>query len=507
MSNNNEIIQNFVEEYMEKIFYFCLKKTSNQFEAEDLTQDICLNVIIALNKGTKPECFYAWVWQIAKNRYSLWSKNKHKKNEYEINIDDNEVEFVDNKKTVIDDMIHEEELQLLRRELAFIKKEFRLIIVAYYIENKSIKDIANSLNLSIDVIHQRLHRARNILKEGMNMERKFGKKSYNPEYINFISNGYDGKNGQPWSIITHLMYKNIFLEVYKNPETAEELALELGIALPYMESELEFLVKQELLKKIGNKYETNFNIISKEEQTKIFETNNRIKVDLTKKLCTLIDLYIKENGKKVNISYVGYENAKWAILVRVFDYLLMDMKKQNPEFKETEHPKRPDGGAWTVIGYEVVDFKEPNFVGLHGCYNETPINNINYGQYKFYAYNLYNNTPEHLISNDDLTIWLVCNNRVNECEKEKIEKLINYGYLKKKGNIIEPNIVIFNNHNKDEIDDKVMMNILNIKKEIIDLFKKAPLIERGYIIDQAIENGWLKYDENTINTVGAFIYI
>ena len=50
-------------------------------------------------------------------------------------------------------------------------------------------------------------------------------RSYKPEQIAFVKNGHDGKEGQPWSIIKHLLYKNIFLETYENPETAEELAL------------------------------------------------------------------------------------------------------------------------------------------------------------------------------------------------------------------------------------------------------------------------------------------
>ena len=38
----NRLINDFAENYMEKIFYFCLKKTGNHIEAEDLTQDIAL---------------------------------------------------------------------------------------------------------------------------------------------------------------------------------------------------------------------------------------------------------------------------------------------------------------------------------------------------------------------------------------------------------------------------------------------------------------------------------
>ena len=46
MQEDNEmrdrLLKEFTENYMEKLFYFCLKKTGSQIEAEDLTQDIAL---------------------------------------------------------------------------------------------------------------------------------------------------------------------------------------------------------------------------------------------------------------------------------------------------------------------------------------------------------------------------------------------------------------------------------------------------------------------------------
>ena len=55
----DRLIREFTENYMEKLFYFCLKKTGNHVEAEDLTQDIALQIITALNKGTIPVSFSA----------------------------------------------------------------------------------------------------------------------------------------------------------------------------------------------------------------------------------------------------------------------------------------------------------------------------------------------------------------------------------------------------------------------------------------------------------------
>lgn len=206
----DKLVQDFVDNYMEKIFYFCLKKTSNKYDAEDLTQDIAFNIMDGLNKGTIPNNYAAWVWQIARNIYAKWAIQKRMRSENINSTDIYDINVADGRNSMIDEMIYEEQVALLRRELAFIKSEYRNIIVAYYLENRSIKDISKSLNFSVDAIHQRLHRARNILKEGMSMTRTFGKRSYNPENIDFVMNGKMGKKGQPWSIITIYYIKIYF---------------------------------------------------------------------------------------------------------------------------------------------------------------------------------------------------------------------------------------------------------------------------------------------------------
>ena len=191
MQETNEIrdrlIKEFTENYMEKLFYFCLKKTGNNTEAEDLTQDIALQIVTALNKGTIPTSFSAWVWQIARNRYSVWAEDKHKRNELQSDSDIGDYEIKDEDGNILDEMVHTEQMALLRRELAFIKSDYRNIIVSYYIDNKSIRDISFSLALSENTVKQRLFRARQILKEGMDMAREFGVRSYKPEEITFTN--------------------------------------------------------------------------------------------------------------------------------------------------------------------------------------------------------------------------------------------------------------------------------------------------------------------------------
>ncbi len=511
INTRDQLVSEFTENYMEKLFYFCLKKTGSSTEAEDLTQDIALNILTALNKGTLPTSFSAWVWQIARNRYSVWADEKHRRSKSVTGSDIGDYEIEDKGENILDEMIHSEQMSLFRRELAFNSSNYRNIIVAYYMENQSMRDIASKLSLSLETVKKRLQRARIILKEGMDMAREFGVRSYNPEQIAFVMSGWDGKKGQPWSIINHLLYKNIFLETYENPETAEELALELGIALPYMEDELEFLAREELLRKSNNKYVTNFQIVSREEQRAIFDANKTIQKPLTDKLCEMLDFYMKEDGAMVNVEYVGYEAAKWALLVRLFDWFALSLVEN--DCNKGPYPSRPDNGAWTLTGYETVDWEEPAFVGLHGYLShdkEEVKKEIDFGQYKFYTGGFYAKTPEFLTYSEAYTLWLVCAGRAEDGEKGYIEKLLEYGYIKNTNGVIEPNVVVFNSNADNaekpyKVDPADRMTVLI--GEIGTLIKQAPSITRGYVVEQALKDGWLKYDENTINTIGAFIYL
>ncbi|MCI5744995.1 MAG: hypothetical protein MR270_01780 [Erysipelotrichaceae bacterium] len=227
----------------------------------------------------------------------------------------------------------------------------------------------------------------------------------------------------------------------------------------------------------------------------------KVKEPLTVKICELIDLLFKDNDNVIT-DYVGYENAKWTLLMRVFDDLYYTCFPVN-----SENPKRPDGGQWEVVGYEYpVEFEKPDFVGLHGS---STINNgeklpFNVQQYKFFKYCLANNTPDYLSFEHAKTLGKICDGKISECGKENIDNLLKYGHIKEENGNYVLNMVVFK-----EVPFNIICNansyIKPLVNEIYALLEKAPSIERGYILDKALEAGWLHYDENTPKNVGAFI--
>ncbi len=80
------------------------------------------------------------------------------------------------------------------------------------------------------------------LKERMTMARTYGKRSFAPEEIKFSQNWNPASGQDGMRYVEHILPQNILLEAYDNPSTAEELSLALGVAMPYMENELNFLV-------------------------------------------------------------------------------------------------------------------------------------------------------------------------------------------------------------------------------------------------------------------------
>ncbi|MBQ7922539.1 MAG: sigma-70 family RNA polymerase sigma factor [Clostridia bacterium] len=359
-------ITEFTESYMGKLFYFCLKKTGNSSEAEDLVQDIALNILTALNKGVCPVNFPAWVWQIARNRYSVWADGKHRKAESVTGSDIGDCEIRDDSESVLDRMIRSEQLALLRRELAFIGNEYRSIVVAYYIEDRSIRDIALSLNLSESAVKQRLYRARNILKEGMNMAREFGVRSYNPENITFASSGSQ-PSGLPWSAVDRAIPKNILLQANNNPSTVEELSMELGIALPYMEDEIAILHRATLLAKIGDKYITNFFILDKECR---MDSYNALRAG-AKERSFLLQEFLQDRLPDIRAlgvagGHIDDNTMKWCLLPLMVDYCIKAVAGE----ADIYHPaKRANRENWGFVGYEITDMPENTLMGHNGSGN------------------------------------------------------------------------------------------------------------------------------------------
>lgn len=532
-----KLIQEFTEGYMEQVFYFCLKKTGDSEEAQDLTQDIALNILTALNGKIIPENFPAWVWKIARNRYSVWADKKHRRAETVTGADIADYEIEDGNADILEKVIHSEQLALLREGLAFISGDYRNILVAFYIEDRSVRDIAESLGLSQDTVKQRLHRARKILKEGMNMAREFGRLSFRPENITFITNGIFGSNKEPWNYISRSLAKNIMLAAYRTPSTAEELSIEVGVALPYMEEELAGLVEATLMKKNGNKYETNCFIVSANAQEKINAHLLGILPELTKALSESMEERLNwrtENNAQWTEGYQSVDDMKWALLMSEVDRVSwgvtepygVDMKTDD-RLGTWGFTRRPNGGEWDIMGMEEYQGEKITRVGLNGCVSdprEKELQEIPFREYVFEGIKGGNT----LTYADGKALMDIANGNGEQVDSVILHRLEEKGYVRKTANGYDPTFLVLKKENAKELPAEVSekAEMLNEKaKEIAErhylycreqIRKEIPTFLkndeyqilnacnnifnlRGGVLEEAVRQGYLAYDAERDN--------
>ncbi len=243
-----------VEEIAKTLLSYCAARTSNHFEAEDLAQDIILEIYKSAGNIRNADAVYGFMWAVAGNVYKQWCKGKAR---------DKSCELTDNLPD-IEELSEENDsvLYLLRRELTLMSEKYRKAVVLYYLENKSCSEISNYLGVSESMVKYLLFKSRKILKEGMNMERNYGQQSYNPKELSLLFWG-NGTN-RYYHLCNSKISQNILFACYNDKLSAEQISLEIGVALPYMEDKLAELCEYGLLKKEGNRYCTNIIIFTRD---------------------------------------------------------------------------------------------------------------------------------------------------------------------------------------------------------------------------------------------------
>ena len=208
-----------VEEIAKALLSYCSARTSNHFEAEDLAQDIILEIYKSSSNIRNVDVVYGFMWAVAGNVYKQWCKNKARSKE---------CEMTDNLPDVAEPLAEDDStLYLLRRELTLLSEKYRKAVVLYYIENKSCSEISNRLSISESMVKYLLFKSRQILKEGMSMERNYGQQSYNPKGLSLLFWG-NGAN-RYYHLCDSKISQNILFACYNDKLSAEQISLEIGV--------------------------------------------------------------------------------------------------------------------------------------------------------------------------------------------------------------------------------------------------------------------------------------
>ena len=231
---------------------WCIARTATIPDAEDLAQDVLLAMLEAAPNLRQDGAFYGFMWGVARNVYRQWLKKRMRCPSLPLDEAVWEQPFPSDAP---------EDIALVRRELTLLSRRYREAAVNYYIRGLKTAEIADHMGISRSMVKHLLFKARIMLKEGMEMERNYGMQSYHPRKLELRYWG-EGPNHYYGAAET-LLKQNILFACYNDALTAEQIALEIGVGLPYMEDDLQALHEVNLLTKDGTgRYRTNIIIFT-----------------------------------------------------------------------------------------------------------------------------------------------------------------------------------------------------------------------------------------------------
>ncbi|AIE58689.1 RNA polymerase sigma factor SigW [Bacillus methanolicus] len=159
-----------VELYKDKVFQLCYRMLGNRHEAEDIAQEAFIRAYVNINSFNINLKFSTWLYRIATNL--CIDRIRKKKPDYYL---DAEVLGSDGltmySQIAADTALPEEELQSLelqetiQKEISKLPEKYRTVIVLRYIEELSLNEISEILDLPLGTVKTRIHRGREALRQ------------------------------------------------------------------------------------------------------------------------------------------------------------------------------------------------------------------------------------------------------------------------------------------------------------------------------------------------------
>ncbi len=403
------------------IYSYCASRISDPFEAEDLSQEILYEIYRSADTLRDDKAFYGFLWAVADNVYKNWCKRRATAKDCALSED-----------LAAPEAVEEEDpagIYLLRRELSLLYEKYRRAVILYYIEQRSCSEIAHLLSVSESMVKYLLFKSRKILKEGMGMERNYGSQSYAPKDLKLHFWGNHGE--KYYHLADGRISQNILFACYNDKLTAQEISLQLGVALPYLENELAELHQNGLLKKEGSRYTTNIVIFTEDLSKEIALKTSKLHESIS---ASLMDAVTRLEPAVRAIGFFGADMEEQAYRWQMVSFLLYKAIIEIQQNRtQLTFPKDEDGVECFIWGSESTEtdvwtspfgFGISNAVNAKGYYVQFMDFNLNGDMVHHYFYGKQNAV------NLFLEIATGSNGPFNENDSAVIADMIRKGYVR-----------------------------------------------------------------------------
>lgn len=170
INSNRDSFKTLVDTYQSIVLNTCNSFLHDPHLAEDLTQEVFIEVYLSIQKFKKDARLSTWIYRIAVNK-SLNYIRDHKKQQI-IKSMESMLRFNNTDKLEEDAKeTHEEQLKLMYESIDSLPKKQKTVITLCKLENLTYKEVAEIMEVPITTIEGLMHRAKK------NLRKKFLKKN------------------------------------------------------------------------------------------------------------------------------------------------------------------------------------------------------------------------------------------------------------------------------------------------------------------------------------------
>lgn len=173
IKDDKEAFNKLYQAYSAKLFRMAYFITGNRSDSEDIVQEAFMKCFLHRKKLRQPERFESWLYQIMVRTAWRFNGRKNKKNELsfdEILEDENNIrmaEAIQKEDTSgpLEQILEKENAIELRTMVNSLKQKHRTVILLFYYNDLSIKEIAHVTGTFEGTVKYRLHTARTLLRK------------------------------------------------------------------------------------------------------------------------------------------------------------------------------------------------------------------------------------------------------------------------------------------------------------------------------------------------------
>jgi RNA polymerase sigma-70 factor (ECF subfamily) len=156
--SKSNVMQVLYERYAHLVIGLCMKYLKNEMDAEDLTSSIFERLPSKIHRS-EIRFFKSWLYQVSKNECLMVIR---KKKIYHSEFNDASTDLSEHEETNHEEL--EQTLHLLTNALDDLKKDQRICITLFYLEEKSYHAISQQLSMDIKKVKSHIQNGKRNLK-------------------------------------------------------------------------------------------------------------------------------------------------------------------------------------------------------------------------------------------------------------------------------------------------------------------------------------------------------